>query len=159
MEKAVNNLTHLSNQELIDIYNGVSSMKEKAIKELNSRGVFYKKGNFTKPFVKTAKQIEMFLRSAGFEYLASLPKNGNYHASGCAEYVKPIDNLYSYQINGEGLSEIKSIHDAVIFSENGSDPSVIPTYRHHIHYSNFIEMINGEKHRGIFNEALKNYNI
>ncbi len=155
----MNNLKHLSDQELIDIYNGVNSMKEKAMNELNNRGVFCNNdGSFTQRTVKTGKQIEMFLRLAGFDYLASLSKNTMY-ASGCCEYVKPMDALFSYQINGDGLSEIKSVKDTVIFSENGADPSVTPMYRYSKIYPNFREMIIGEKHRGIFNEALINYSI
>ena len=161
-----NNLKHLSDQELKDIYNGVESMKKSALKELNQRGIFADGGTFTKRIVKTGKNVEMFLRDCGFDYFASLGKRGCAFPSGCCEFVANIPNdskfdnkLYCFQINGEGISEIESIDEPVVFSVNGKDPSITPLFTYSKTYPNFKAMIEGELDKGCFSSALKTWRL
>lgn len=164
MKKSSNNLNRLSDQELKDIYNGVASMKTAALQELNNRGIFIEGGKFTKRIVKTGKHIELFLRNCGFQYCASLGKRGCPYPSGCCEFLADIkdnkqfdSNLYCFQINGQGLSEIQSINEPVLFSINGKDPSITPLFAYSKEYQNFKAMIEGESDKFDFSPAFKNW--
>lgn len=166
MKTKTSNLNLLSDQELKDIYNGVSSMKKSALKELNKRGIFIEGKKFTKRIIKNAKNIEMFLRDCGFDYFASLGKRGCPYPSGCCEYLadikdnKQFDNtLYCFQVNGQGLSEITSVDEPVIFSVNGKDPSITPMYAYSKEYPNLKAMIEGESDKVDFSSALKNWRL
>lgn len=161
-----NNLNRLSDQELKDIYNGVPSMKTSALRELNKRGIFLEGNKFTKRIIKTPKNIEMFLRESGFDYFASLGKRGCPYPSGCCEFIadikdnKKFDNtIYCFQINGEGLSEIQSIDEPVIFSVNGKDPSITPLAIYSKEYPSFKAMIEGESDKVDFSSALKTWRL
>lgn len=105
-----NNLHLLSDEELILLYENKSSIRKQIIAELRNRGIEYRSGKFTQRTIKTAKNIEMFLRECGFEYFASLSKFGYRYPSGVCEYTM-TDSKYLYQINGEGISEIETPND------------------------------------------------
>lgn len=104
--------------------------------------------------INTAEQAEKFLKDCGFI---------GYHSvfSGVGEYIadKENDELYCYQINGEDITRVADLNEAVIFTINGKDPSITPLYSYSKEYYNFKEMIDGEKHRNIFNEGFKNWKL
>lgn len=103
--------------------------------------------------LNTAEQAEQFLKDCGFKHLAPL--------SGIHEYIreKEGDKEYCFQINGADLSNIESFNEIVVFTINGIDTSTTPMYCYIKQYPNFKAMIDGEKHRNIFNDGFKNWNI
>lgn len=91
-----------------------------------------------KKVLNSPENIKAFLRDCGFIHMTG----GN----GCHEYIAPIegDDIYVYQINGIGLSEIKSVDQPVIFSVNGKDPSVTPLAKSITEYPNLQMLIDDE---------------
>jgi hypothetical protein len=75
------------------------------------------------------------------------------------EYIKEKagDELYCYQINGEGISKIESLDEPAIFCINGKDPSITPMYSYSKEYPNLKALVMGESHRNIFKNGLKNW--
>lgn len=105
--------------------------------------------------IKTQKDIRQFLIDCGFDPLWS-----DEHV--LQEYLKEIkdDDLYVYQINGDGISDIENLDDTVYFSENGKDPSITPMYRYSAEYPNLKAMVEAESKRGIdFSKGLRKWSI
>lgn len=102
--------------------------------------------------IKDNKGIQKFLAICGF---ARISYNGTF-----CEYHKEIkgDDIYDYQINGLDISDIDTIDEPCIFSENGIEPSETPMYRYSQEYPDFRSMIKGESKRGVdFSKGLKKY--
>lgn len=156
----MDNLKLLSDDDLINLYRNTKETKAAILKELNNRGIKVTENKIIRS-VKTGRQIETFLKAAGFTYLASKRDMANPYGSGCGCFVKEIkgNKDYVYQINGVGISEIESINEPVLFSENGCDPVKTPMYRYSKEYPDFYSMVRNESKRGVFDIALKNYNI
>lgn len=108
-----------------------------------------------KKIIKTKKDIQTFLITCGFERFNSI-------YSGVCEYLKDIqgDDIYVYQINGEGITDIESPDEMVIFCENGKNPSITPMYRYSKEYQNLKAMVEAESNRGIdFSGGLKKWSL
>ncbi len=103
--------------------------------------------------IKIAADIRRFLGLCGFQYTAA----GN----GCHEFTKEKkgDKLYCYQINGEGLAEIKSPNEKIIFSINGIDPSVTPLAIYTKEYPNLQALVDGEKEKINFEPAFEKWTL
>lgn len=151
----------LSDDELIELYKGSKSIKKLILAELKDRGIEYVNKSFTKRMIKTPKSIVLFLRDCGFDCGHSKQDGKNPYASGICEFWKEIkgDDKYCFQINGEGLSEIKSVNEPVYFSINGKDPSITPMYKRCTLYPNFKSLIESENKLVDFSKGLMNFII
>jgi hypothetical protein len=156
----IKNLHLLSDDDLIELYKSSKSVKKTILIELNKRGITLVGKKFSKRILKTGRNIEMFLKECGFTYYASKINGNNRYASGCCEFIKEKigDELYCFQINGLGLTEIKSVSEPVIFSINGKDPSITPQAFYVKEYSSFQEMVSGESDKLNF-IALNNWSF
>lgn len=105
--------------------------------------------------IKSKEDIRQFLIDCGFD-----PAWGK--GSWLQAYMKKItgDRLYEYQINGRDISEIETLEEAVFFTENGIDPSIIPMFRYSVEYPNLKAMVEAESKRGIdFSGGLEKWSL
>lgn len=102
--------------------------------------------------ITTKKNIRSFLIASGF-------KPAWCKESVTQEYIKPIadEDLYVYQINGEDITDIESLEEPVLFSENGKDPIETPMYRYSEKYPNLKAMVDGEIKRGVIFKGLRKW--